>query len=237
MAFTYGTCERQVSNLLGLIAGTDMATVGTNYSATASTSNRQNPDFPIPAVQDAIVNSITDIALAIAETPRHPERANLVGSTVSLANRGAIPANDSLGSPFIGVKGRVYDFSTGKACIPIDVGRVRSYNELSSTLYSGLSLYYYAYDGSTIEHTRTAVAIEGCVWVRPTYSTASNVGLDDIHETAVVAGAVMRLCPREAQYLDLWTSQNTIWTDHLNRIRALGGQDAITTVNGAPSFT
>lgn len=237
MSFSFGTVERQVSNLLGLIQGAALADTSTNYTATASTSNRINPDFPIVAVQDAIIGSITDIALAIAETPRHPERTNLQGTTTALGNRSVIPALDSLSNPFIGIKGRVYDFSTGKSCIPLDVGRVRSYNELSSTVYANLSLYYYAYNGNTIEHTRTSVAIEGCVWVRPTYATSSNVTLDDIHESAVVMGAVMRLAPREAQYLDIVTSAKTIWDDHLARIRALGGQDAITGQNAAPSFT
>lgn len=233
MSFTYGKVESQVSSLIGAILGEDMATAGTNYSAVASTANRKNVDFSIPAVQDAIVNAITDIALAIAETPRHPERANMQGTTVSLANRSVIPSLDSLGSPFVGIKGRVYDFATAKSLVWNDIDAIRSFNE-HTNIYSGFTPYWYAYNGNTIEHTRTSVAIEGCVWVRPTFVSANNITLDDIHEMAVVMGAIRHLCPREALYLELWDAADKILTDHFARIRALGAAEAITLANAAP---
>lgn len=234
MSFTFGQCERQCSNLLGNVLGTDLAAAETNYLATASATNRSNPDFPASNIQDAIVNAVTDIVLAIAETPRHPERQNLQGLSNSLGNRSIIPSLDSLGSPFVGIKGRVFDSASGKSCLNEDVDSIRSFNEHTG-VYSGFSPFWYAYNGNTIEHTRASVVIEGCVWVRPTYVTADNVQLADIHESAVVMGAVMRLAPREGMYLDLWNAAEKIWNDHIARIRALGAPEAITEMNSAPT--
>lgn len=234
MGFSYGKIESQVSNLLGAIVGIDMASAGTNYSAAASTTNRKNPDFPIPAVQDAIVNAVTDVVLAIAETPRHPERMNYLGITAALANRSSVPATDSLASPFVGVKGRVYDSVNSKSLLPDDLEAIRSFNE-HTNVYSGFTAYWYAYNNNIIEHTRANVIIEGCVWSRPTFVTANNIPLSDIHEEAVVQRAVMHLCQREAAYLELWNAAQTIWDDHIGRIRALGAPEVNTEANAAPT--
>ena len=237
MSFTYGTIERQVSNLLGLIVGATMSDAGTNYSATASTSNRQNPDFPIPAIQDAIVNAVTEIVRTIAETPRHPERADYRDVSGSLANRATLPTTGSGGTAFIGIFGRVYDASNSKSCLPMSLDEVRNFNEFSSTVYSGYTPYWYAYNGAAIEHTRTNVIIEGCVWTRPTYATASNVALRDYHEKPLVHGAIVHLAPREGAYQELWMDSKAIWETHLAQIRAIGIADLTTDAQGAPSTT
>src|SRR5262245_43162384 len=175
MSFSYGKVESQVSNLLGTIVGATISTTDTNYAATTSTSNRNNPDFPLKAVEDEIVNAISDIVLTIAETPRHPERNTYRGITAALANLSLVPPTSDVAVPFIGVKGRVYDSGNNKTLLPMPLGKVRSFNEFSGNVYSGFQPYWYAYSGQAIEHTRTNVIIEGCVWARPTFVTANPV--------------------------------------------------------------
>jgi hypothetical protein len=237
MSFTYGKIESQVSSLLGLIVGADLATVGTNYSATASTSNRQNPDFAIPAIQDAIIDAVTEIVRTIAETPRHPERVDFRDISGALSNRATLPQNGQGGTLFIGVFGRVYDSSNNKSLLPAPLDDVRNFNEFSATVYSGFTPYWYAWNGAAIEHTRTTVLIEGCVWARPTYTTGNQVPLRDYHEWPLVHGAIVHLAGREGAYQALWNDSKAIWDEHLAMIRAIGNAELTTDAQGAPSTT
>lgn len=235
--FTYGAIERQVSNLLGLILGATLADVGTNYSATASTSNRMNPDFPLATIQDAIVNAVTEIVRTIAETPRHPERADFRDVSSALGNRATVPQSGQGGTPFIGRFGRVYDSSNAKSLLPAPLDDVRSFNEFASTIYSGFQPYWYAWNGAAIEHTRTNVFLEGCVWARPTYTTGNDVPLRDYHERALIHGAIVHLAGREAMYQQLFNDSKAIWDEHLTMIRAIGNAELTTDAQGAPSTT
>lgn len=235
--FTYGKVESQVSNLLGLIVGADMSTVGTAYSATASTSNRQNPDFPLPAIQDAIIDAVTEIVRAIAETPRHPERVDFRDISGALSNRATLPQNGQGGTPFIGIFGRVYDSSNNKSLLPAPLDDVRNFNEFAATIYSGFTPYWYAWNGAAIEHTRAAIFLEGCVWARPAYVAGNQVPLRDYHERALVHGAVVHLALREGAYQALFGGSKAIWDEHLAMIRAIGNAELTTDAMGAPSTT
>ena len=237
MSFSYGTVARQVDNILGTIVGATVATTESNYTATPSTSNRNNPDFPLTAVQDAVLNAISYFVLAIAETPRHPERNAFRGITAPLVNLSLVPPTDALAQPFIGVKGDVYDADDEKVLLPMPVGKVRSYNQFPS-IYTALGdVYWYACSGQSIVHTRPAVIIEGVVWERPSFVSVNPVPLSDIHENPIVMNAVMELAPREGLYLEVWNAAKTISDAHLERIRRLGAPEANTAAQGAPSNT
>jgi hypothetical protein len=237
MSFTYGKVESQVSNLLGNIVGTDMATADTNYQAVASTANRKNVDFPPTAVQDAIVNTVTELFQLISSTPRHPERQLFIDVTAPLANRAQITRLSAGSLRISGVYGRVYDPSDEETCLPDDLDSIRSYNRFkgAGSVYDGFNTYKYALNGQTIEHTRETVVIEVATWQRPTFSPATSIPVDDYHEWPIVCGAVAKIAPREGSYVRLLEYCAKVWSDHLDHTRSYGALELMTEAESAPS--
>lgn len=121
--------------------------------------------------------------------------------------------------------------------MPLPLETIRDFNLFSSTVYSGFTPYWYAWNGETIEHTRTGVIIQGCVWVRPTYVAGDNVVLRDYHERPLVHGAIVHLGLHEGQYAEVWQGSKAIWDAHLTTIRAIGNPELTTDAQGAPSTT
>ena len=239
MSITYQQIERQVSAALGTITGGVVSTAETNYTATGDTSTRNSADFPPTMVIDAILGAMTDIVSTICETPHHPERAAFAAVTATLANRDTLPRVTSTSAPIIGTFGRCYDATNNNELIPASLDVIRAYNRNPNSMYTamGLNLYYYAFTGNAIEHTRTGVKLDCCTWTRPTFSANSNIPLEDYHERGLVAGAVVMLCPREAAYLDAWQAENAVWQAHLTAIRNLGDPASATDAQTAPSVS
>ena len=239
MAITYGKIESEVSNLLGNIVGSTMADANTNYAATASTSNRLNPDFSPNAVQDAILAIMSEIAYTIFSTPRHPERAGFVSFSTLLTNGAPIPTTDSGGTNLVvGIPGIVRDASTAVVCTPMDLDQIAAYNRFKASIYSGYELYHYALNGDRIYHTRTNVTVEWPTWVRPSSWTAGdNILFLDYHETGIVMGAVARLALAEGMYAAMAQQAAQYYTSHLERIRSIADPMLMTTAEAAPSQT
>lgn len=236
MAITYDKVTQEVLNLLGAVLGSIASAADTNYTATPSTSTVIGPDFLASQVLDAIVQAQGEIVEAIASTPRHPEREGFADVTVSLANFAAIPRTGSGGATIIGVPGFVRDASDSIACLPTDLDKVRDFNRFSSTVYSGFSPYWYAINGNRIEHTRTNVVIEVCVYTRPTTFT-SNIALDDWHESGLVQGAVAKLALKESSFAELYQGANAMWMAHLAQIRNYAQPELYGMATAAPSST
>ena len=228
-----------MSAALGTITGGVVSTAETNYTATGDTSTRNSADFPPTMVIDAVLGAMTEIVSTICQTPHHPERAAFAAITAALANRATLPRVTSTSAPIIGTFGRCYDSSNNNELIPGSLDTIRAFNRDPNSMYSnsGLNLYYYAFTGNAIEHTRTNVILDCCTWTRPTFSANSAIPLDDYHERGLVAGAVVMLCPREAAYLDAWNAQNATWQAHLTAIQSLGDPASATDAQTAPSVS
>jgi hypothetical protein len=237
MAITFEKVIHEILNELGAIKGATAADASTNFNASPSTSTVIGPDFVPAMVEPALAATLGETVEAIAATPLHPERGRFVDVTTGLANRATIPRVGSGGLTIIGVPGFVRDAVDGEALLPVDLDKVRSFNRFAATIYSGLSVYWYAKNGNRIEHTRPSnVVIEVCVHERPTAFTG-NINLDDWNEGALVAGSVAKLALKESLFAELYTAANKRWDDHLAKIRSYAPPELYGKASAAPSST
>ena len=234
---TYNQIERQVSNLLGNIAGGLIAATDTNYQAVASTTTRNQADFPPAAVQDAMLAAFSELIFAVAETPHHPERTAIQTDVSALSNGAAIPRTNSLGGlPVIGVPGRVWDTTNGKPLVAAPLDDVINYTQFSTSVYADQDLYLYAFYDQRIYHTRTTVRIDVCGFDRLTYDPTNTIPLHDGYEWAFVCGTVAHLAPREASFQPLLEYCSGIWRDQIQRIRSYVDPSLMTYTQGAPAM-
>lgn len=236
MAITFEKVTQQALNKLGAVLGATASAAQTNYDASPTTATVIGPDFTPSMVNDAVAATLGEIVEAIASTPLHPERQRFADVTASLANLAAIPQVGASAARIIGVPGFVRDAVDSRACLPQTLDAVRSYNRHAATIYADFSPYWYAINGGRIEHTRTNVVIEVCVYTRPT-SFTGNIGLEDWHEGGLVWGAVAKLAPKESLFADLYAVADKCWQDHLAKIRAYTDPAAYGIATAAPSST
>src|SRR5262245_13673467 len=237
MSITFEKVIQQTLNRLGAVLGSTAVTADSNYTATPSTATVIGPDFVPSQVNDAVASTIGEIVEAIASTPKHPERQRFADVTASLANLAAIPQTNAAGTArIIGVPGFIRDASDSRACLPNTLEAIRSYVRHAAGIYAGQNFYWYAINGGRIEHTRTNVIMEVCVYTRPT-SFTGNIALEDWHEGGLVAGTVAKLAPKESMYADLYAATNTEWLAHLAEIRNYSNPDIYGKATAAPSST
>jgi hypothetical protein len=235
MAITYAKVTQEVLNLLGAVAGVNPAAADTNYTSAPSTSTVIGPDFIPSQIQDAIVLAQGEIVEAIASTPLHPERARYADTTTALANRAVIPRTGAGTTKLIvGVIGAVRDSGNFETLVRMPLDTVRSFNRFPN-IYGGSTRYWYAINADRIEHSRTNVLIDVCVYERPIAFT--NIDLDDHHEGGLVQGAVSKLALKESMFADLFTGAKQFWSDYLATIRNYGNPDLYGQAQAAPSPT
>lgn len=236
MAITFERVIQQILNELGAVLGATATAADTNYAASPTTSTVIGPDFVPSHVNDALAATLGEIAEAIASTPHHPERQRFADVTVSLANRAAIPQVGVTTARIIGIPGFVRDASNAEALIPDTLDRVRDFNSFALTVYSGAEVYRYVINAGRIEHTRTNVVMEVCVYTRPTSFTGA-IALDDWHESGLVWGTVAKLALKESMFAELAQSANAAWTAHLAQIHSYQDPALYGKAQAAPSST
>lgn len=233
MAITYERVTQQVLNELGAVLGANSTTADANYAATPTTATVIGPDFTPSMVNDAVASALGEIVEAIASTPHHPERQRYADVTASLLNRAAIPQIGASTARIIGLPGFVRDSLDLEACLPASLDAVRSFNRFPA-IYADQDPYLYCINGGRIEHTRTNVVIEVCVYTRPATFTGA-ISLEDWHESGLVWGAVVKLAPKESMFADLYASAKTCWDAHLAEIRNYGKPELYGVATAAPS--
>lgn len=233
MPITYQKVVQQVLNELGAVLGATAIAADANYVAAPTTSTVIGPDFTPSMVNDAVASALGEIVEAIASTPHHPERQRFADVTVPLLNHAAIPDVGDGGDHIIGIPGFVRDAVDEEACLPASLDAIRSFNRFPA-IYADQDPYLYCINGGRIEHTRTNVVIEVCVYERPT-TFIGDIDLDDWHESGLVWGAVVKLAPKESMFADLYASAKVCWNDHLTEIRNYGNPELYGMATAAPS--
>lgn len=236
MAITYSSVIQQILNELGAVKGATAATADTNFTATPDVTTVIGPDFVPNMIDPALAATLAEIVEAIASTPHHPERQRYFDETNSLANRDPIPETGSGGERIIGVPGYVKDASDGEPLEPASLDAVRSVVRFDSTVYADADLYFYCINGGRIEHTRTNVVMEVCVFTRPLVFVG-DIPAEDWHEGALVQGSVMKLALKESMFASLFGGAKQQWDAHLAEIRNYGNPDLYGKATAAPSST
>lgn len=236
MSITYPKVQQEILNVLGAVKGGTPTTAEANYSTTPDVTTVSGPDFLASQVLDAIVVTQGEIVEAIASTPLHPERNRFSDVTGDLANRDEMPRVGQGGLTIIGVPGFVRDSSDGFACDPAPLDAVRSYTRFAASTYNGQDAYLYCINGGRIEHTRTNVVVEVCVYERPTVLNGA-IDLDDHHEGGLIQGAIAKLALKESMFSELNAAANRAREAHLAQIRSYGNSDLYGKATAAPSST
>lgn len=204
MALTYNSVIRAAALRINGLAGATSAALETSYTTVPLTTTQvDSADFTLSALKDAALAVESRLATAIASyrDPQtralHPWRALLKSNILAVGNGASIPSTDTGSNQIIGVPGAVYDNVSGRVCDEMPLDDVRRANRNAGS-WLVTPIYGYCIVGNRIEHTRTSVEIEVCVYNRTTQATAigtltNNIILPDALEEAYVCGIVSLL--------------------------------------------
>lgn len=202
MATLYSVIIKETALRVNGIAGSQVATVETNYaSTTLTTAAMDNPRYPPAAIIDAVLDSEAMICTAIGNTKDHIWR-NLLRELSNFINSGdPVPTAAGAGNMYIGTLNPPFIAIGNRELEEAEYGDVRAY--LDAPGYFVSNPYIYALRGDIIFHTAAAntVKISGCTYDRAD-QLAAITGPMKLPDTAVpiyVAGAVSILT-RDSEY-------------------------------------
>lgn len=222
MSVPYNVVLRQIGIRINALTGATAATLETAYTTSPlTTSQFQSTIFSFTSVKDAVLTAEEALANAIAETGDHPLRQYIASTTADVADKATLPSTSTGSKPIIGIWGAVVDSSTSVVCsqMPLDMIRRRVAN--SGSVYV-CPVYWYSITGGRIEHTRTNVKVECCIYSRSDQSTSfdanGNILLADSLEHAYVCGA-LSLLMRDDEFSEQAGKYRAYFDDTLNAIR------------------
>lgn len=178
--------------------------------------------YPFSACISALIMSEERLATTMALTSNPILRAPLHGVTAALAQGAVIPTHSSTNKSIIGVLGSVRDGSDGTTCKEKTLEEIERRNRNAGSFYR-LPMYAYKFDGERIEHTRTTVVIDCCVYDRVTQLERATINstmlLPDNLGPAVICGAVAILI-RDDEDVAQAEVYATYYKDILNQLSA-----------------
>lgn len=177
---------------------------------------------PFSALISALLLAEEKLVSVMASTSNPTLRSYLSSVTANLASGDIVPRTDVSGAPIIGVLGSVRDASDGTPCKEKTLEEIERRNRNAGNFYR-IPMYAYKFDGVRIEHTRTEVAIDCCIYDRAAQealveSNGEMLLPDDLGE-AVICGAVASLI-RDDEYVEQATVYAKYFEDTLTRISA-----------------
>jgi len=229
MAVTYNSILADVeSQINGIIATTPALTESTYSLVAAGTStvaDRTSTDWGLPQQTQAILDAEYELLKEICFNGRHPERSAFVSITSGLSSGSAIPSTDSGGStPFLGIFDYAYESGTAKPFTekPFQVLQWAIAN--AGSAFSNPRVLVYCITGGYVFHnSSTTLVLTGPAVARGT-SLSGNMRLRDYHRAAVVAGALIKLLPKEGAWGDALRQNAEYYSAHIDQIRSIGQQ-------------
>ncbi len=223
MATSYRTIVAAVGTRVNALVGATATALQASYVTTPLVSGTfQSTIFPFTDIQESVLWAEGRLAQAIADTPNHPLRTPISSTTAALASSVQLPFVGVNGEPIIGAWGAVVDGSSLKVCSDMPLDEVRRAVRMGSTNLP-CPLYWFNINGARIEHTRTTVKVECCVYSRTVQAAllaAGNILLSDALEQAYVAGAVSYLV-RDDEFMGQAAMYRRYFEETLNSIRQL----------------
>lgn len=223
MSVPYNTVLREVALRINALVGTSDTLLEASYVVNPLTATQfQSTIFNFTSIKDAIIDTEGRLIQAVADTGDSPLRQYIASTTGSIANAGTLPSVDTGFIPIIGIWGAVIDSSDSIPCsmMPLDMVRRRARN--ANTTYV-CPVYWYNMPGGRIEHTRTTVKVECCIYNRATQSTSfdsnGNILLSDALTQAYVAGALAMLL-RDDEFAEQGQLYNKYFDAAITAIRS-----------------
>lgn len=231
MSVTYRTILAETALRVNALTGATAALLETAFTTSPlTTSQFQSTIFNFTSIKDCILDTEGELAVAIASTGDHPWRQYITTTTADQANASILPSTSTGSLPIIGIWGAVVDSSTAIPCsqMPLDMVRRRVANAGS---FYVCPVHWYNITGGRIEHTRTNVKVECCVYSRSAQSTIfdanGNILLPDALAQAYVSGASSKLM-RDDEFVEQASRYSGYYTGTLESI-----QKGLTVVEGA----
>ena len=186
MSVNYHDILAAVALRANALVGAKAAPLEATYITRPLTSaDFQSSIFPFSDFRTAILSAEQKLAQTIANSNDESQRAYLMSQTAGLVNGDLLPSADLTGAPIIGPYGAVVDGTdTSIVCTRQPVQIVRRFN--ANTALWSIPLYYFAFTGNRIEHTRSTVILE-C----PVYDYGAQVTAFDADGDMVLADGLM----------------------------------------------
>lgn len=190
---TYQHILHQTAIRMSALVGTNFFNIATTYNkAILAEGDFKSADWPFNSFRDTIIMAVADFSLAIADTKGHVWRSYLADVTADLPNHAEIPSVAASGLEIIGVPGDVFDSTDGIKLEELPLDQVR---RIVQETWRTFPLYFYNIgDGLRIEHTRTNVKIECCVYSRTqqlaAWTGVGNVPLPSVLESGIASRAI-----------------------------------------------
>jgi hypothetical protein len=197
MATNYHDVLADIALRVNAIRGPIPATLQNNYAERPLTSSLFSSSiYPFSACISALLLAEEKLARAMASTSNPILRAPLHSITAALTPGAVVPTTDVNSVSIIGILGSVRDSSDGLLCNEKTLEEIARRNRNAGSFYR-LPMYAYKFDGERIEHTRTTVVIDCCVYDRAAQLEAVTIDdpmlLPDDMGEALVCGGVAAL--------------------------------------------
>lgn len=236
MAFSYRTVFRQVALRVNALVGTDTAGIETSYIDTTLTSGTDIDSviFPYTSIKDALLSAEEEIVACIAGQTDHPYRAFFHNVSGNLANGAVLPTVDGSGqtNPVVGVPGTARDTTDSIVCTAQPLSVIKNIRRNSGSFLIS-DYYYYNITGNRINHTRTNVILDLCVYNRATQETALTASLANTTGNSVLPDALefMLMCGSVSRLVrdDEFGSQASIYRNYFESAKSslLNGNVAV----------
>lgn len=222
MSVTWQRVLAETGVRINALTGATAALLETAYTTSPLTTTQfQSTIFNFASVVDAVLNAEEKLAWAIADTGDHPWRQYLASTTADLADKATMPSSSTGSKPIVGIWGAVVDSTSSIVCsqMPLDMIRRRVANAGS---YYVCPVYWYSITGGRIEHTRTNVKVECCIYSRSdsatTLASNGNITLPDALMHAYVCGA-LSLLMRDDEFVAQAGQYDTYFNSAIDSIR------------------
>lgn len=216
------------SQINGLIATTPALAESTYSAAVAGTwtiADRTSTDWGLPQLSNAVFDAEYELLKEICFNGRHPERSPFLAASAAITSSSAIPATNSGGStPFLGIWDYVYETGTAKPMTERPFQVVQWAAADAGGAFSSPRVLVYSIVGGYLFHNSTTTAVITGPAVARATSTSGDMRLRDYHRPAVVAGALIKLLPKEGAWMDAYKLNADYYAAHIDQIRSIGQQ-------------
>ena len=221
MAVSFASIQADVLSLLNALTATTAATAETAYTnAAAGTVASLSTDWPVTMIQESILDSEYHVIYEICLNPIHPERSDFNKTSSTLATGAVLPSTASDSTPFLGTFSYVKNNTNGNLLTERPLQIVKYAIENTNSMFA-LTPAIYAITGNTIHFTSgNAPVIVGPGAARATWT--GNIRCRDHWRPAIVAGAMVRLLPKEGAWLEAMAPHAQLWADFIGQIRNYG---------------
>lgn len=231
MAVSFLSIQADVESQLNALIATTPTVTETAYSAvvggTSTVADRTSTDWGLLQIQNAILDTEYDLIKEVCFNGRHPERGTFSAVSSTLANRADIPSAAASGAAFLGEFSYCRESGTNTPLRERELQVVQWATSNSSSVFSNPTVLVYAIAGGTLFHnSSTTVLLQGAAANRATVSgnvySPTDIRLRDYHRPAIVAGALIRLLPKEGQWAEAFEENGKLYTAHVEQIRSVG---------------